>query len=374
MRLAEFKLEKWLNPKDPIAEYNLGASCVKALSLEDLFDLIGEDLDGFFNDELRKMSLHYGHFSGMDRLLQALSTLYTDVSPNNILTVHGGTGANNMVMNELIEPGDNVVAFLPNYQQHYAIPESLGVEVRSLLLRKEDSYLPDIDALRALVDEKTRLITLSNPNNPTGAFIDRDLLAKVAGVAKKVGAFVLCDEIYRGLADEYMTSVVDVYERGIATSSMSKVFSMAGTRLGWVVTNDEKMFDRLENRRSYDTICCGPFDELITAIAMEHSDKILERSKNIVRPNRVILDDWISTQPHLSCANESLGTTAFFTYDYDIETEALCTDIFDKTGVLLCHGGCFDVPKAFRLGYGFGQPEHFRKGLKILGRYLEKLG
>ena len=138
MRLADFKLEKWLNPKDPIAKYNLGASCVKALRLEDLFDLIGEDLDAFFNDELRKMSLHYGHFFGLDRLRKALSELYTNVHPNNILTVHGGTGANNMVINELIEPGDNVVAFLPNYQQHYAIPESLGVEVRSLMLREED--------------------------------------------------------------------------------------------------------------------------------------------------------------------------------------------------------------------------------------------
>jgi len=370
MRIADFKLEKWLNPKDPIAQFNLGASCVKALHLEELFDLIGEDTDAFFNDELRKMSLHYGHFNGMARLLEALSALYTNVNPENILTVHGATGANNMVFNELIELGDNVVAFLPNYQQHYAIPESLGVEVRSLRLREENGYLPDIDELSDLVDEKTRLITLSNPNNPTGAFIGQDLLNEVVGVAQKVGAFVLSDEIYRGLADEYMTSIVDLYDRGIATSSMSKVFSMAGTRVGWVVTKDDEIFGRLENRRSYDTICCGPFDELITAIAMEHSEKILERSKNIVRPNRAILDDWLSTQSHLSCSNVSLGTTAFVTYDFDIDTEDLCADIFDKTGVLLCHGGCFDVPNAFRLGYGFDYPEHFQEGLNILGDYL----
>lgn len=278
-----------------------------------------------------------------------------------------------MVFNELVEPGDNVVVFLPNYQQHYAIPDSLGVEVRSLMLRKENGYLPDMGELRGLVNDNTRLITLSNPNNPTGAFIDRDLLCEVVGVAQEVGAFVLSDEIYRGLADEYMTSIVDHYDRGIATSSMSKVFSMAGTRVGWVVTTDNETFDRLENRRSYDTICCGPFDELITAIAMEHADKILERSRSIVRTNRAVFDDWIRTQPHLSCSNESFGTTAFVTYDYDIESEALCVDIFEKTGVLLCHGACFDNPRSFRLGYGFGQREHFRRGLNILGEYLENL-
>ncbi len=373
MRLAEFKLEKWLNPKDPIAKYNLGASCVKALRMEDLFELINEDINVFFNEELREMSLHYGHFNGLDRLLDALSKLYINLDPKNVLTVHGGTGANNMVITELVEPGDNVVSFLPNYQQHYAIPESLGAEVRCLKLKEENRYLPDINELRGLVNEKTKLITLSNPNNPTGSFIAKELLSEIVEIAKNAGAYILCDEIYRGLADDYMTSIVDVYDKGIATSSMSKVFSMAGTRLGWVVIKDQETFERIENRRSYDTICCGPFDELITAIAMEHSEKILERSKNIVRTNMSIFDEWISTQPHLSCSNESLSTTAFITYDYDIPTEILCTDLFEKTGVLLCHGECFDIPKSFRLGYGFGEPEHLKKGLSVLGEYLNTL-
>jgi len=136
MKLADFKVEKWLNPKDPIAKYNLGASCVKPFHMEEFFDFIGEDINKFFNDELKDMSLHYGYFFGMGRLLEALSKLYRDVKPENILTVHGGTGANNMVITELVEPGDNVVAFLPNYQQHYAIPESLGAEVRYLMIQE----------------------------------------------------------------------------------------------------------------------------------------------------------------------------------------------------------------------------------------------
>lgn len=373
MKLADFKVEKWLNPKDPIAKYNLGASCVKAFHMDEFFDFIGEDVNSFFDDELKNMSLHYGHFFGMERLLKALSKLYRDVAPKNILTVHGGTGANNMVITELVEPGDNVIAFLPNYQQHYSIPESLGAEVRYLVLKEENKYLPDLDELRALVDKNTKMITLSNPNNPTGAFIDEDMLKGMAEIAEKVDAYILCDEIYRGLDDKYMASIVDVYDKGIVTSSMSKVFSMAGTRVGWIVTKDKKTYDRIENRRSYDTICCGPFDELIAAKAIENYDKILKRSKEIVRTNRKIFDEWIKAQPHLSCTNDSLGTTAFVTYDYDIETEQLCTDLFEKMGLLLCHGGCFEMPKSFRLGYGFGRPEHFKEGLNVLGDYLKNL-
>ena len=199
------------------------------------------------------------------------------------------------------------------------------------------------------------------------------MLREIGEIAGSVGAYILCDEIYRGLDDDYMASIVDVYDRGIVSSSMSKVFSMAGTRVGWIVTKDKDIYDRIENRRSYDTICDGPFDELMAAMAIENHEKVLERSRQLVRTNRKILDEWLKTQTHLSCTNESFSTTAFITYDFDIATEELCNDIFEKKGLLLCHGGCFEIPKSFRLGYGFGDPEHFREGLRILDEYLKTL-
>jgi aspartate/methionine/tyrosine aminotransferase len=199
------------------------------------------------------------------------------------------------------------------------------------------------------------------------------MLREVAGIAEKAGAWVLCDEIYRGLGDGYMPSIVDVSEKGIATSSMSKVFSMAGTRVGWIVTKDRSLRDRLENRRSYDTICCGPFDELLAAMALENSEKVLERSRGLVRSGRRIFEEWMATQPCLSSTEESLSTTAFVAYDYDVPAERLCSDLFEREGVLLCHGGCFQVPKTFRLGYAFGRIDHLREGLRRFGLFLETL-
>ncbi|MDY9921184.1 MAG: aminotransferase class I/II-fold pyridoxal phosphate-dependent enzyme [Synergistota bacterium] len=372
MPIKDFKVEKWLNPRDAHCKYNLGASCVKAISLDELAALGGEN-----KDELTKYffetHLHYGAFFGLPRLLDAIASTYECAKPEMVLTFHGGTGANSAVLTGMLEKGDNVVAVMPNYQQHYSIPEALGIEVRPLRLEKEDGYKIDPERLDSLTDSKTKLITLTNPNNPTGAYMSAEELRKIIAIAEKNGSYILCDEIYRGLADEYMPSIVDLYEKGIATSSMSKIYSMAGTRVGWAVTRDKNAYDILENRRSYDSICNGVFDELISAIALENSDKMLARGRAVVRPNKKIVDEWIKMQPRLSVYGESFTTTMLVHYDYDIDEVELCTDIYEKTGVLLCHGDCFEEKKCFRLGFGFGDSELLQNGLDTLGGYLASL-
>ncbi|MDL2264597.1 aminotransferase class I/II-fold pyridoxal phosphate-dependent enzyme [Synergistaceae bacterium OttesenSCG-928-I11] len=375
MRIPEFLVETWLNPRVEECRYNFGSSCVQAFTVGELLQFVGMD-EGAFLEEVRDMSLHYGHFFGLPRLLEALSKLYENVAPDMVLTVHGGTGANNAVITELTDVSGNVVAIVPNYQQHYDIPASLGAEVRKLVLREENGWLPDLDELAKLVDAKTCLITLSNPNNPTGTLIDRAMMTEICKMADRVGAYVLSDEIYRGLGDAYTASVVDVYERGIATCSTSKVFSMAGTRVGWIVARDKATHDRLENRRSFDTICCGVFDELITAIALEHAEKILARSTKIVAENRAILDKWLEGQPLLRCKNKSYSSTAFVSYDsraIPMSATELGTDMLKRAGILVCHGDCFDVPHSFRMGYGYVEPAVLEEGLGVMGDYFAKL-
>ncbi|MCC8179137.1 MAG: aminotransferase class I/II-fold pyridoxal phosphate-dependent enzyme [Cloacibacillus sp.] len=297
MRIKDFKVEKWLNPRDADCKYNLGASCVKAISIDELLELSGEDREAL-NRYFFETHLHYGAFFGLPRLKEAITaTCGEEASAAMVLTMHGGTGANSTVITGMLETGDNVVAVTPNYQQHYAIPEALGSEVRLLHLEKEEAYKINPGRLTKLVDKRTKLITLTNPNNPTGAYMDADELAPVVEIARQNGAYILCDEIYRGLADEYMPSIVDLYEKGIATGRMSKVYSMAGTRVGWAIVREPAAYDILENRRSYDTICNGVFDELIAAIALENNEKMLARARSIVRPHKKIVGEWLAEQP-----------------------------------------------------------------------------
>ena len=377
MKLAWFGVEEWLNPMDSLAKVNLGSSCVSALRMDELFALTGEDLDAFL-EGMRTMSLHYHHgdATGSPRVKQAVCGIYPkgDVTPDQVMMVHGGTGANDLVLMSVLEHGDNCVVVKPSYQQHYDIPKGSGIETRVVQLKAEDGYQLDFAALDAACDEKTKLIVLTNPNNPIGVTLYDEGLRKVIDIAKAHDAWVLCDEVYRGLDENYMPSILDYgYHKAISVSSLSKMFSMAGTRIGWIVCRDKEMYEIMKTRRSYNTICCGIFDELVGAIALEHYEQVWARARSILLPNRQIVEDWVAQQPHLHLRARAMGTTCLVDYDYDIDSEALAKDAMAEKQILFVPGDYFDMPKTIRLGYGaFRDPQQLRDGLAEFGKYLEK--
>ena len=372
MKLDEFVLENWLNPaaNSPKNKVYLGGSCVLPMTVEELFELTGENLDSFLED-LKKMSLGYGFFAGTPRLREAVAKLYKGVTAEDVILVHGGTGANNTVVYTLIEPSDNVISIMPNYQQYYSIPRSIGAEVREIDLKPEDGYKLNLSEVRKAVDSNTKAIMLTNPNNPTGSLLELEEMQELVEIAKSVDAWIVCDEMYRGLKKEYMPSMADLYDKAIVTCSSSKIYSMAGTRCGWIICRDPEARWELFNRRSYDSICGGVFDEWIFAIALEHADKIFERSRNIVEHNKAIVDKWLDGHKYLHQYADAYGTTYLIHYDLNVDSEKFCDDLLDQKGVLICHGDCFYLPHTFRLS--LSHAEELEKGLTLIDEYIEEL-
>ena len=378
MKLAWFGVEEWLNPMDSLAKYNLGSSCVSALNMEELFDVTGQDLDQFLED-LRTFSLHYHHgdATGSPRVKAAVAGIYpkANLKPEEIMMVIGGTGANDLAISAVLEHGDNCVVVKPSYQQHYDIPKGLGIETRIVQLKAEENYKLDLAEVDKLCDEKTKMIILTNPNNPIGITIGKEELKALVSIAEKYDAWILCDEVYRGGDDEYMPSIVDFgYKKAISISSMSKMFSMAGTRIGWVICRDPEMYEIMKTRRSYNTICCGIFDELVASIALENYEKVWKRARGILHPNRQIVAEWVKKQPHLKLIALPHGTTCLLEYDYDIDSETLAKDAMEKERILTVPGDYFDMPKTLRIGFGaFRDPEKLKESLAALEAYLKTL-
>ena len=226
MKIDTFKVERWMNDYEDDAVYNLGETCIDSLTVGELLELAGEDPDSYLTG-LKDTRLTYGHIFGSPELVNGVAGLYRDLKGENVIPTHGAIGANEMVISAMIESTDNMVCVLPTYQQHYSIPKAIGAEVRILKLRPENDYLPDLDELRSLVDENTKMITINNPNNPTGSWIPTPTLKAISDIAARVGAYVLSDEVYRGISEDgsYMDSIVDIYDRGIVLTGGGSLLS-----------------------------------------------------------------------------------------------------------------------------------------------------
>ena len=371
MRIEPFAVEQWMNDYETRCRYNLAETCVESITVDELLRLADHEPDRL-RDELLDIQLTYGPIPGSDRVRHAIAALYEHQGIDNVLVTHGAIGANHLVHLTLVETEDSVVPIVPTYQQHTAIPASIGADVRPLRLRSENGYLPDLDELDSLVDDTTKLVALTNPNNPTGSLIDRPMLEDIAAICDRVGAWLLCDEVYRGIDQDdpgTTASVADIYHRGISTGSMSKAFSLAGLRLGWV-TGPADITEAVMIHRDYNTISVGMVDDHLASIALEHAEAILGRNRALVRANNATVDEWLRGQDALSWVRPRGGTTGLLEFPEPTDSVAFCKDLFHQTGVLLMPGSALDTESTLRIGYA-NNPTILSDGLAQLGSYLQ---
>ncbi len=372
VRIEPFFVEQWMNAHETTATWNIAETCVHSLTLEALLELSG-DADGVLR-RLRETRLGYGDIVGSPRLRAAIAALYGEhIGPENVLTANGAIGANFLALYALAEPGTSVVSVQPTYQQLYSVPEALGAEVHAVRLREADGYMPDIDAIRAACDARTRLVILNNPNNPTGALIDEPSLSEIVEVAREHDAWLFCDEVYRRLEHEPGTtapSVADLYEKGVSSGSMSKSYSLAGLRTGWVA-GPQELIERCLEVRDYTTISAGVLDDALAAVALEHIDAVLARSLAIVRGNLAVVDAWVASEPRLRYVRPRAGTTALVRYEHDIPSVTFCQELFDLNGAFVVPGAAFGEEHSFRLGYACAR-ETLEGGLAAVSAYLRR--
>ncbi|MEV6949488.1 aminotransferase [Streptomyces sp. NPDC051172] len=372
MKIRPFAVEQWMNDYEETCRYNLAETCVRSLTTGELLQMSGRR--GEILAELDATPLSYGPIPGSPRLRGLVAGLYETQGPENVLITHGAIGANALVHATLVEPGDHIVAVVPTYQQHYSIPDSYGARVTQLPLREENDWLPDLDELDRLVSADTKLIAVNNPNNPTGALIDEAGLARITKIAERVGAWVLCDEVYRGVdqdGDGFTASIVDLYERGISTGSMSKPYSLAGLRLGWIV-GPTRLLTQVATHRDYTTISVGRVDDLLACVALENKDAILARSHHLTRANLAILDEWVTSRDDITYVKPASGTTALLRYNAPIDSYEFCTRLLQETGVMFTPGAAFDIEHTVRIGFA-DDTEILRTGLELVGQFLDRL-
>ena len=221
--------------------------------------------------------LAYAPAGGVDVYLEAVRDYYksfgVSLALEEILATYGGSEALQLTAACILDDGDEVLIpepFYPNYDTFIGVT---GGKIVPIPTTAEEGYrFARREKIEPLINQRTKAIMITNPGNPTGYTFTKAELEELTDMARETGAYIVSDEIYRGLSTEYMYSICDLYEKGIVTSSTSKVFSSAGTRVGWIVTRDLSIKDALMNLRSYNSICEGPINELIAAIILEKKE------------------------------------------------------------------------------------------------------
>lgn len=269
VKIAPFGVESWLNKWEKSATYDISQSTIASMSMHELLNLDGHNGQEFYA-MLDKQKMNYGWIEGSPEFKQEVAKLYQHVDPENILQTNGATGANILALYALINRGDHVISEYPSYQQLYDISKSLGADVDYWHIHEEDNWYPDLAELKQLIRPDTKMICLNNANNPTGTILDRDFLEQVVEIAKSVGAYILVDEVYLPLDHpEDFTPIVDLYDKGISTNSLSKTYSVPGVRIGWTATNAE-LADVFRKFRDYTMICGGVFNDQLATYVLRH--------------------------------------------------------------------------------------------------------
>ncbi|MCR4396445.1 MAG: aminotransferase class I/II-fold pyridoxal phosphate-dependent enzyme [Candidatus Saccharicenans sp.] len=356
MKIEIFKMERMQSLWENVVDYNLSESGVHPLRLKDW--LQPEELE-----ELAAVEIGYTQTNGTPALRQNIARLYPGLDPEQIMVTAGSSEANFLLMWSLLEPGDEVVFELPNYMQMWGLSRSFGARVKPLWLRPELGWQPDLDELRKLVNGNTKLIILTNPNNPTGSILSRQAREEIIRQAEKVGAWLLVDEVYRGAERNGLEtpSFWGSYDRVLVVAGLSKAYGLPGLRLGWLVGPME-LVKKVWTYHDYTTISVSALtDHLATRVLEpERRQKILQRTRDILNSNLPLLEDWLNSFNGLfSYLPPQAGAILFARYNLQINSTELVEKILKEKNVLLVPGDHFELDQHLRFGYG--SPEGYLK-------------
>lgn len=371
MKIETFEMERWQSLHEHDVELNLSDSGAHPLTLRELLEL-APDLDGLLDQ-----ALEYTPTQGTPLLRERIAALYPEATPANVLVTTGGAEANCIAAWTLVEPGDQVVAMVPNYGQLPGLVRGLGAECVPWELSPDwqaGRWTADLQRLESLVNERTRMILICNPNNPTGAVFDGEWLDGVAAIADRHGAWVLADEIYQGSEFDAppTPSIWGRGERVIVTNSLSKAYGLPGLRLGWIVSS-QGAIEEFWARHDYTTIGPGALSDLLAQRVLEAGvrARILQRTCDMLNLNCARVASWLERAPdRLRWIPPRAGAMAWLRYDHPLGSRELAERMRSEHSVLLVPGQHFGSEGWLRIGFG-AQSDKLERGLERLGDLLE---
>lgn len=349
MNIPIFELERIQSLFENTVDYNLTESGFHPYTLK-------EFLNAEQFEELSNIVLGYGQTNGSIPLRKRISDLYSETDESNVLVTNGSSEANFVACHTLLEEGDEVLMMIPNYMQIWGIAKEIGCSIKPFHLREKNNWAPDLEELENLVSSKTKMIALCNPDNPTGYVLTADEMAEIVRIAKKVHAWIYCDEVYRGaeLDGNTKPSFMDLHDKVMVTGGLSKAYALPGLRLGWLVGPKETIADTWAYH-DYTSITAGIMSHYLGEIALrpEKRTEILSRNRTMLNENLKAVTAWFDQYGDLfEYVPPKGGGMLFVKYHLDINSTELSEWLRKEKSVFLVAGDCFGMDNHIRIGIG----------------------
>jgi hypothetical protein len=399
MKIDLFRMERTQCLYENDVTWNLSESGVAPLRIRELLD--GSDELASLDD----LALKYPPSNGSPLLRERIALFYDGAARDNVLVTTGGSEANYTALWGLLEKTDRVAVMLPNYMQSWGLARAYGrrADPFHLVERRENGqarWALDTDSLKRAVTRSTRIIFVTNPNNPTGSVLTGAEMDEIVRAARSARAWIVSDEVYRGAevergpvtlpgpearrgAEAHRAAEAGArttptfwgrYDRVIVTAGLSKAFGLPGLRIGWIV-GPAKIVAKLWSYQDYTTLTPSLVSDRLATVAMEpkRRERILARTRGIIRANLPILENWIHGHPDVfTYIPPVAGAIALVRYDLPIASEALFDRLRRERSVLITPGSHFGIGKYIRIGYGYDVALTL-KGLAQVDRTLQEL-
>lgn len=370
-----FEMERLMSQWEQRVDFNLSESGVHPLTVAELVD------DPAGVERLLTTELGYPEVNGSVALRRRIAALY-GASPEEVLVTVGCAEALQISFQTLFDRAAGAdaeaVVMMPNYLHAWGMAHNLGFVVREFHLSPEAGWAPDSGELDEVVTERTEVIAVCNPNNPTGYILSEPEMQAIVAAAERVGAWILADEVYAGAertTERETPSFWGRYDRVLALNSLSKAYGLPGLRLGWIVAPDE-MVEAIWRRHEYATLATTMLANRLAEIALseEVRPRILERTRRYVRRGYELLEGWLEgfdglfrvTAPHAAAI-------AFVEHRLAIDSLSLVERLIHEQSVLIVPGEHFGVPRHLRIS--FGPPaDYLAAGLERIGRSVAEIG
>ena len=378
MRIETFKMERMQSTYENLVECNLSESGVEPMRPEDLLEGDAERL------AFLQQKLGYCQSNGSEELRDQIALFYPGAKRDNVLVTNGGSEANYASFWSLLERGDRAAVMLPNYLQTWGLSRAYAGKADPFrMIERPDGrggrrWGLDIAGLKRAVTKRTKVILVTNPNNPTGGVLDEEEMDAVVAVARASRAWLVVDEIYRGaeLSGPTTPTFWGRYERTLITSGLSKAFGLPGLRIGWVV-GPPAQIAKLWGYHDYTTIAPGMLSDRLARRAMTPSvrEEIFARTRGYVRRYWPIVDGFVKERSDwLSVIAPVAGAIALIRYDLPIASIPLVERLRTEKSTLVVAGDQTGIPKHIRIGFGYGaDPSVLHDGLGRIDALMRTL-